>query len=216
MRILTLATSLFAAVLLSACSTTEAPPSSSGLVPVQAQGLDKVALKPGANLAGYTAVMIDAPTAAFRDRKPEQPPYQNPEDWRYRPSDLERAQKLFIERFSRSLTKAGLNITQTPGPGVLRLTPVLEDIYLNAPLREDIMVNRTYVEESGEMTLAMTLRDAASGELLGEIRDHRKNGVNAASPHRLQRFTGVRYWFDVGHDFQYWADRTRDVITSAK
>ena len=73
------------------------------------------------------------------------------------------------------MTEAGYALTDEPGPDVLRLTPVLINVQVNAPdatgrsYRMDV-----YMFQAGEATLALETRDSELGTLLARVVDRRK------------------------------------------
>ena len=61
-----------------------------------------------------------------------------------------------------------------PGPDVLRLSPGVANLYINAPDVNGPSMNRTYVMEAGEGTLILEVRDSESNALLGRVLDRRE------------------------------------------
>lgn len=78
---------------------------------------------------------------------------------------------LFNEEFSEGLTQGGhVQVVDRAGPGVLRVTPELQDVYLSAPSPMS-RPGATYVRSVGHMTLHLVFRDASTGEVVLELHD---------------------------------------------
>jgi len=56
---------------------------------------------------------------------------------------------------------------------VLRLTPLLVNVYVNAPDKPTAGRTDTYTVQAGEATAALEIRDAETGQLLGRAIDRR-------------------------------------------
>ena len=88
----------------------------------------------------------------------------------------------------------GYEIATAPGAGVLRLSPRVTELYVNAPDVFPPGVTRSFARDAGEATLVLEARDAVSGTLLAVIVDH----GTAQDMMRLSRATQVSntFWFD--------------------
>ncbi len=154
------------------------PPDLDGLVEVKAKRMDEAWLLPGADFRQYTAVFIDAPDVAFD------------KDWMRNMNEMRKlshrvsqadAEKIaaatrsgLLEVFQEEFRKAGYTIAVAPGAEVLRLSPSIVKLYINAP---DVMApdrSRTYTIDAGEATLMIKARDSVSGALLGMAVDRRE------------------------------------------
>jgi hypothetical protein len=89
--------------------------------------------------------------------------------------DLEKAKgdlsTQFKTIFSEELTKAGYEVKDGAGSGVLVLRPALINIEVNAP---DLMSpgrSTTYVQSAGQMTLYLELWDGATNTILARVAD---------------------------------------------
>jgi hypothetical protein len=87
---------------------------------------------------------------------------------------LEKARSGFTEVFTKEFQKAGITIVTSPGPDVLRLTPIVTDLYINAPDTMQPGMTRTYTMEAGEATLVLEGRDSTTNALLGRAVDRRE------------------------------------------
>jgi hypothetical protein len=87
---------------------------------------------------------------------------------------LERAKSGFTDVFSKEFQKAGVTLVTEPGADVLRLSPGVIDLYINAPDTMSPGMSRTYTMEAGEATLILEARDSISNALLGRAVDRRE------------------------------------------
>ena len=168
-----------------------------GLVPVQSRNLDKVYVHPDANLAEYRKVMIDPVKVEFSKEW-----YGSVNDPRYvariRPEDARRIADETTSNAGNIVADAfkarGYEIATAPGAGVLRLSPRVTELYVNAPDVFPPGVTRSFARDAGEATLVLEARDSVSGTLLAVIVDH----GTAQDMMRITRATNVSntFWFD--------------------
>src|SRR6266496_3065694 len=149
-----------------------------GLVSVRSLNLDELYLRPNTDLASYRSVMIDPVQVAFR------------KDWnrdfvdphasirRLSQDDVRRIADETASGLQTALAEAfkarGYAIAGAPGPGVLRLSPTLSDVYVNAV--EDLYTGGTtksFTKDAGEATLVLDVLDGGNGALLGHVVDRR-------------------------------------------
>jgi hypothetical protein len=168
-----------------------------GLVPVHSRNLDKFYLRPNADLTGYNKVMIDPIQVEFSKNW-----LGSVNDSRYvariRPEDAQRIADETTANAGGIVADAfrarGYEIATAPGAGVLRLTPRVTELYVNAPDVFPPGVTRSFARDAGEATLVLEARDAVNGTLLAVIVDH----GTAQDMMRLTRATSVSntFWFD--------------------
>jgi len=168
-----------------------------GLVPVHSRYLDELYLRPDAALAGYRRVMIDPVRVAFH------------RDWlKYKyASEVTRpigedGMKRIAETtaadaragLAEAFRARGYEIVTASGPGVLRLSPSVADLYVNAPDRLSSFRMKAFTREAGEAVLLLDARDSVSGALLGRV-VHRGTAQQMG---RLTRASDVsnRFWFE--------------------
>lgn len=150
-----------------------------GLVRIKSKRVDAAYVAPGADFRTYSKVMLDPPLVAFR------------KNWLRDVNDstagvsrdvtdedakkiLERAKSGFTEVFAKEFQKAGVTLVTEPGADVLRLSPGVIDLYINAPDTMSPGMSRTYTMEAGEATLILEARDSISNALLGRAVDRRE------------------------------------------
>ncbi len=169
--------------------------------------LDEVYVAPDAQLASYRAVMLDAPKISLdRGWLKNINSTRQPSRW----VTARDAQKI-VDDLSASMAVTfadvfrakGYEIATTPGPGVLRLSPTVVDLYINAP---DVHApnDRKVVsgESAGDARLVLEARDAATGAVVARI-------VDRADAHQLGRTfnatTDVSNTFWMSALFRQWA-----------
>jgi hypothetical protein len=197
------------------------PPTYEGLAAVPSRNIDEFYLRPNSNLASYRRIMIDPVQVAFR------------KDWnkdfvdlhgvtrRLRDDDVRRIADDTASRMQSAVAEAfkarGYEIAAAPGPGVLRLSPSVTDLYVNAA--EDLSpgTTKSLTKDAGEATLLLEARDAATGLLLGRVVDHRIARENKGT--RIRDFTRTSsvsdsFWFDTM--FSRWAANCVKEFEAAK
>ena len=175
----TLGVSILALIATGLASGKDIPDNWDGLVRVKAKKMGAVYVAPGADFRSYTKVMLDAPLVAFRKNWMKDINKSNvgisgdvtEEDAK---KILEKAKTGFTEVFTKEFQKAGITLVTQPGDDVLRLSPAVVDLYINAPDTMSAGRSRTYTMEAGEATLALEARDSTTNALLGRAVDRRE------------------------------------------
>lgn len=186
-----------------------------GLQKVPSKTLDEAWLLPGADFGGYRKVLLEPIEVSFRrnwerDINRSSPPSARP---RVTAEEAERIRQWMGEDFSTVLKKdladAGFDLVGEPGPDVLRLKPVLMNVYLNAPDTFG-QVGRVdaYSFEAGEATLAIEARDSVLGTLLGRAVDERRTRESRV----LQWSTEVSNRGEFGQVFSRWSQIVVDGL----
>ena len=186
-----------------------------GLVAVHSKNLDKFYVRPNANLSAYNKVMIDPVQVELSKNwlgsvnDPRYVARVRPEDARRIASDTTANAGNII---SDAFKARGYEIVTAPGAGVLRLTPRITELYVNAPDVYPPGITRSFARDAGEATLVLEARDAASGTLLAVVVDH----GTAQDMMRLTRATQVSntFWFD--GLYKRWAANSVAELEAAK
>ena len=152
-----------------------APATSDGLVAMNSRNLDEIYVRPNTNLSNYRRIVVDPGQAALAsDWMRSMNQQRSPQRW----VTAEDAQQLKNEAASslapivtEAFKAQGYELATAPGAGVLRLTPRISDLYVNAPETFDPGIQRYIVRDAGQATLQLEMRDAATGELLGRVID---------------------------------------------
>mgnify|MGYP003408363765 FL=1 len=170
----------FLALAMAGTVSAELPENWDGLVEVKAKKMDAVYLLPGADFRSYTKVMIDPSEVAFKKNwlRDMNTPGPGSLDRRIDADDAKKiidgTQMNFDEVFAETLTKNGYAVVTAPGPDVLRLSPGVANLYINAPQVNGPSMTKTYVMEAGEGTLVLEVRDSTTNALLGRVLDRRE------------------------------------------
>lgn len=149
-----------------------------GLVEVKSKRLDVVFLAPGADFRPYTKLMVDPTQTAFHKdwmkSQNDRRDLSRKVDEEHAREILEAARTNFADVFTEEFSKAGYTVVDQPGADVLRVTPGVLNLYVNAP---DVMSggrSRSYTANAGEATMVLELRDSRSNALLGRVVDNRE------------------------------------------
>jgi len=163
-------------------------------------------LKPGARFAGYEALLID-PVRVSHKTEPRPPPGSVALD----AAAMERVKRIFQWCFDRELVQSGeFTVASEPGPGVLRVSGQIVDLVVEAP--PDQVGERSYVSDTGEMTLALDVRDSVTGEPLARVIDRRTIRPAGAGLWELYQSSNVRNWGAIEDVFCDWASILREGL----
>jgi uncharacterized protein DUF3313 len=178
------------------------------LVPVQSRYLDKVYLRPNADLAAYRRVLIDPVQVEIRNDwlthmnayNRDVSRWVGPEvGLRIARETASSLQGILAEAFKAR----GYEIATAPEPGVLRVSPTVVDLYVNAPDRFSPWRVKTFTRDAGQATLLLEARDAMSGTLLGRV-EHRGIAREMGGQLTFTNDVTNRFWFDAL--FRRWAE----------
>jgi hypothetical protein len=159
-----------------------------GLQAAPLKNIDLAYARPGASLAAYKRIQIEPVLVEFSSR-------WNPERTgsRLKMTSQERANlqsavgRAVREEFARELQATGnYQVVSESGPDVLRVTPRIVNLYLNAADAGSVARTRTYMTSAGELTLLAELHDSSSNQLLMRVADRRE-----ADNVRLERTNGM-------------------------
>jgi hypothetical protein len=201
-----------------ALADTALPPELAGLVKVKAKRVDEAYLLPGTDFRTYTKVMIDPAEVAFRKDWMRNINSQNRS--LNRKISTEDAQEIataarsgFGEIWDEAFRKAGYEVVKSPGPDVLRLSPKVIDLYINAPDTMSPGRSRSYTVEAGEATLVLQASDSQSGAAVGYAVDRRRTRSNGMT---LSWTTSVSNQGDFGMLFRDWANISVNALKDLK
>ena len=213
---------LGAAVILAGCASTPPPTLQTGpdaevtvdgLYRVDNSVMARAYMKPGWDLRGYTAMMIDPVTVAYRTdpRGRQRDPLGGAASGNFALSDtqMENFKNAFQETVAEAMSgDGGLRIVDTPGPDVLRITADLMDLIIAVPTREAATATRAVARSMGAVTLVLEVRDSQSGEILARAADRREPG--ATSGLEATRVSPTFLRSEYRRLFEYWATLLRD------
>ena len=188
-----------------------------GLVSVRSSQLDQLYLAPGTNLSAYRKVMIDPVSVAFhphwlkhsynRDVEVVQPVRED-EINRIISDAATSMHAGLVEAFSAR----GYEIVTGPGPGVLRLSGAVSDLYVNAPTRSTPYRTKSYTREAGDALFLLEARDSVTGAVLGRVAHHGR----AQQISRLARADDVSNLFWLETVLRRWAVNCANEFQAAR
>jgi len=164
------------ATILAGCSSSRPAPVNEwdGLVLRPDTRLGAVFVKPDAEIVAYTSVLLDPLQVSFATNWDPNSSRRGASG-RLNAGDLaaikDQLATLFQETFRAELARGGYTLVNEPGPDTLRVTPAVIDLYISAPDTASAGRTRTYVANSGRMTLVVELRDSVTGEVLARAVD---------------------------------------------
>ncbi|SRR6266404_9295426 len=172
-----------------------------GLVSTSSGKFDELYLRPNADLAAYRRVLIAPVPVKFRSDYLTQRHGSNAllAEPRYKPyQDAESIAQDFSALMQASLTDAfraaNYEVVETPGPGVLRISASIDELFINAPDRLSSSVRATFNRDTGQATLVLEATDSVSGAGLARV-VHR-NTVREATRANIADDTTNRFWFE--------------------
>ena len=157
---------------ISACAATPEQPTAEGLVRSASSQLDQLYLRPDADLPRYTKVVFESVPVALRTDWIEQRHAYNRMQPMYPPIiDADQVKKDMAELMQADLAEAfraaGYEPVATAGPGVLRVSARVDDLFVNAP--ERVFVARQATRDAGQAKLSLEVRDSTSGMVLARV-----------------------------------------------
>jgi hypothetical protein len=206
-----------AGLAVAAVPQTPDPAAPEGLVKVKSASLDELYLRPHGEIAGYRRILVDPPRAELRQGWLK---YMNgtrdvtrwlvPDDARRITDEAADAMGSAVKQ---AFIASGYETVTEPGPGVLRLSPSVADLFVNAPDVPAPGIQAGIVRhEAGTATLVLEARDAVTGTLLGRVVDRE----SAQEVQRFSRATSVSntFWFEAM--FRQWASNCAKEFVAAK
>jgi hypothetical protein len=177
------------------------------LVQVKSKKLDAVYLLPGADFGGYSKIMLDPVQVSFRKDWIKGPKGSRGAPRRISSEDAQQVAQVarsgFDEIFTAAFKAKGYDVVTNPAPDVLRLSPSIANLYINAPQAPGPGVSRSYTVEAGEATLVLEARDSTTGAILGVAVDRsatRSSGqamLTTSAMNRAQFADLFRSWADI-------------------
>ena len=177
-----------------------------GLIQIHSRSLDEFFVRPDADFQRYHKVIVDPAEVALRKgwlksinatRGPSR--WLVPEDAR---NITDNAAASLSSAVAESFRTRGFEVVTAPDAGVLRVSLRATDMVVNAPDVASAYPQALFNVDAGEATLAMEVRDATSGTLLGRVVDR---GTARELSSRIDRAFSVtnQFWFDAL--FRQWA-----------
>lgn len=205
------------AISLAAPTGAASPPRNDGLVQMDSRTLDEVYVRPDTNFQAYRKVIVDPGAVAMRAGWLKSiNATRGPSRWLV-PEDAQNITDQAAVNLSNSIAETfrarGYEVVTTPAAGVLRVTAQVTDLNISAPDVASAHMQALFNVDAGDATLAMDVRDAATGALLGHIVD--RGTAHELSP-RINRTFRVtnEFWFDAL--FTRWTANCIASLESAK
>jgi hypothetical protein len=155
-----------------------------GLVRVRWSRFKYVWLKPGADFARYSQVMMDPVSIAYKRPPRETESRRNPDRGNFALTDRQMIdmKRYFAEAFEKELSKLGnFTLVRAPGPEALRVEAALIDLIVNVPTESGAGSDLVFTTSAAQMTLAMELRDSITGEILARVTDRRETQTGSGA-----------------------------------
>lgn len=218
-RLLAISAALAIAINVSEASIVHAagPPATwDGLVLVESKQLDRVYLLPGADLKSFTKVMLDPTEVAFkenwiRDYNTRAARSGKRLDQSHADQIVKAASTGMGDTLAKAYQKAGYQLVQTPGPGVLRIRTGVINLSISAPDVKTAGRSRTWSQDAGEATFIVEARDSETGAVLGRALDRRVAGDS--SPYLRNSVTNRA---DFQRMFDIWAKSSVEELGKLK
>lgn len=185
------------ALLLATCSPHNLVPveyerevmSPDGLVKLRSYRNGATYVHPGTRLGDYSKILIEPVQVAYKD--PSSPrgsrnplaggPYELSEQ------QTQQLRRTFQHAFEKTVAKSEIwTLAETPASDTLRVRAFIIDLVVEVP-PERAGRNRTYRQQSAEMTLILDVSDSATHEALARMRDHHLLGTNSGGRHHELR-----------------------------
>jgi len=213
------AVALFAAALLSGCTTPAPQETHDGLVLQEGSKFQQLYLLPGADLSSYSAIGLASCDVAFRKNwLRDQNNNRLDLSSRVTQKDVDKIKDGLGEHCENYFREALLesppyNLVESfdQGEAVLVVKPGIINLDINAPDTMSPGMSRSYTTSSGEMTLSLELQDGTTGQTLARITDRRR-GMDTG---RLEWTNGVTNRADADRTLKRWAGMLRDGLDSA-
>jgi Protein of unknown function (DUF3313) len=197
------------------CSADEPQRDVDGLVRVHDQGVDHLYVLPEADFANYSKVHLDPVDVSFSER-------WNPNSTRSAASrrlsdqDIKELKSNVASEFerivARELMMGGYMLVEEDGEGVLRVTPMIVNLYITQPSQATRGSARVYIANTGHMTLAAIARDSVTGEILARVVDTQQGRRTG----RLEIASSTSNMADARSAFTRWAGVLRTGLDDAR
>jgi hypothetical protein len=183
-----------------------------GLVRVANARADLAFVKPGADLRGYSKILLDPVSIAYK-RPPRGTRQDRSGEFGLSDEQMAQMKRYFQEAFEEELRASRVYaLASEAADEVLRVRGHIVDLVVTVPPqptgREEV-----FVASAGEMTLVLELSDSLSGEVLARVADRRE--ARAAGGDVYQS-TPVTNWSAVRRMFRHWASLLRERLDGVR
>lgn len=180
-------------------------PSADGLTRVQSSRLDEFQVRPNVDLAKYRKVIVDPVQVSVHEEWLKDVNYRRATTRRIGEDEVRRVSDEAAASLRTSVVGAyrakGYEVAAAPGSGVLRLSPRIYRLYVNALDAMASGTTKVITREAGEATLILEARDSVTGTLLARVVHRDRASGTGGFSRASDVFT--RFWFDAL--FRRWA-----------
>jgi len=187
-----------------------------GLVRVNSTQVDRLYVLPGADFSRFNRVRLDPVDVSFSERwDPNR--NQSRATRRLSSQDIENIRSTVATEFARSfadeLGRSGYTIVNEDGDDVLRVTPFIVNLYIAAAGTQTTPGrSRTFVTNTGQMTLVAVARESVTGEFLARAIDTQRGRRTGT----MQLASTVTNMADARRAFTTWARVLRTGLDEAR
>jgi uncharacterized protein DUF3313 len=209
---------LYLAIAATGCATPGAP-TADGLAPVATSKVDAFYVRPSSNIGSYHQVFIEPVPVQFRrdfannrhamNYLLAEPMYRPFQDTEVVAKDMA---NLMQSGLYDAFKAANYELVGAPGPGVLRVSAKINDLFINSPDRLSSTIQTAANRDTGQATLFFEASDAASGNILARAEHHLI--VREISRINLSSDSGNRFWFE--NAFRRWASNVVSELGSSR
>lgn len=203
-----------AVLAIAACAAVPQQPTAEGLVRMPSSQLDQLLVRPDADLPAYTKVVFDPVPVALSthwesnaySRPPMYPPYTSADRLK---QDMA---QLMESDLADAFRRAGYEPVGFAGPGVMRVSVKVNELFVAAPERMSAWSTHTATRDAGQAKLSLEARDSTTDLLLARV-DHfvlGRKALSAASGSDVS----TRMWFDTA--FRRFSENCVDAFGAAR
>lgn len=192
---------------------------SDGLVSQRSSRFDALYLRPNADLSAYRRALIEPVAVKFAKdyltqqhglnhllAQPLGKPYQDPD------AIAQDMAALMQASLRDAFTAAHYELVSEPGPGILRISARVDELYINAPDQLSSSVRASASRDTGQLTLSLEATDSVTGSVLARI-VHRPI-VREVGRANLADDTTNRFWLETA--FRRWAKNVTAELGAAR
>lgn len=174
-----------------------------------------VQFAPGADARGYRKVLVAPAQVEFQREFLSEVRTSRSPTHRLRPEEIRELAREMGDDFARALVEAfkrrGFEVASAPASDVLRVTPTLKNLYLNAPDARVAGMHRTYVREAGGALMAAEVSTAVGAKVASAAEE---STTSRSLTFELANRVTNRFWFEAM--FRTWADDFAEAIAARK
>lgn len=195
--------------LISACTTsTPSAPSETedGLSLTDASSVKTLYIRPGTDFDHYKSITVEPVKITYSTEMRSKIPSHRDTDFQF----TERELGIFQDRADKGFS-AGLDKTNG-SDGQLIIRHTLEEFYLTSPVKNLVVPNRSYVQDSSRFNITTEFIDAKTQQVVLRASDKLKTGNLSSNSSNLDRMSSVTYWQDVNRAFRRWGSRINSSL----